>query len=444
MADKISPGDFVSVHLDNEIVKGTLLPRSKLFDKNSGDKIKVIKLENGYNIGISQSKIKKIELIKKYEKKKSKKVSKPVNPNLKKILIISCGGTISSRIDYMTGGVYADYTAEDFIEMLPELAEIANIDALPLLSKMSEDFSSDDWKSMAKTVEKNYQKYDGFIITQGTDTLHYSSAALSFFLDNLEKPVVFTAAQRSIDRGSSDAFMNLLSSVKFAAESKFAGVFVCMHGTTNDDFCYVHKGTKVRKMHSLKRDAFRSINDSPIAKIHYDNSLKIEYLREDTNSILTENNTDGVVEKLKLKTGFEDKVALIFFHPNMDPNVLNYYIEKGYKGIVFAGTALGHIAMNGPKSFEKIILKLKSKNIPVVMTTQSLYGRVDPLVYSSLRTLSIEGNVIFAEDMLPETAYIKLSWLLSQKEYLQSIKEKMLENMKGEINYTVKEDQFLN
>ncbi|MFP4656516.1 MAG: Glu-tRNA(Gln) amidotransferase subunit GatD [Candidatus Woesearchaeota archaeon] len=437
MAEKARPGDIVKFHLKDEIIKGTLLPRSEIMDKKAGEKIKVIKLENGYNIGVSASRIKKTEIIKKHKPQETKKVSKVSDKTLPKVLIISCGGTISSRIDYITGGVYADYTAEDFLEMMPELGNIADIDAISLLTKMSEDFTSDDWKKISRTIEKNYAAYDGFVITQGTDTLHYSSAAVSFFLEDLNKPVVFTAAQRSIDRGSSDAFMNLVSAVKFASASSVPGVYVCMHATLNDDFCHVHKGVKVRKMHSLRRDAFRSINDDPVATIDY-TDLTIEKKGD------LPHKDDALPDKLELKDKFEDKVAFIYFHPNMDPSIIDFYLDKGYKGFVFAGTALGHISMNGPKSFKEHIDKLKDHGIPVVMTTQCLYGRVDPLVYSTLRYLSIEGEVIFAEDMLPEVAYVKLSWLLGHGFSKEAIRSMMLENRRGEINSMVKVNHFLN
>lgn len=436
MAEKATPGDIIKVHTKEEIVKGTLLPRSDILDKRSGDRITVIKLENGYNIGISKDRIKKIEVVEKHKRHETVKVEKKHDGNLPKVLIISCGGTISSRVDYITGGVFADYTAEDFLEMMPELGQISNIDAMPLLNKMSEDFVPDDWKKIARAISKNYDNYDGFVITQGTDTMHYSSAALSFFLEGLGKPVVFTGAQRSIDRGSSDAYMNMACAVKFASASAMAGVYVCMHATINDDFCYVHKGVKVRKMHSLRRDAFRTINDTPVAKVHF-NGPSIENISSEAPI------DERLPSPLKLNDKFEEKVAFIYFHPNQDPDIVDYYLSKGYKGFVLAGTALGHVCMNGPKSFSKAIGRLKNKKIPVVMTTQCIYGRVDPLVYSTLRALSVEGNVIYSEDILPEVAYVKLAWLLGQGKSYDEIREMMPDNLRGEINHSVKEDHFL-
>ncbi|MFW6231293.1 MAG: Glu-tRNA(Gln) amidotransferase subunit GatD [Nanoarchaeota archaeon] len=439
MSGNAEPGDSVKVHTKEEIIVGTLLQRSQLLDKRAGKDILVLKLKNGYNIGIDKARIKKIELVKKNESDKKKAIALEHDPKLKNVLIISCGGTISSKIDYKTGGVYADYTAEDFVEMMPSLASIANLDAKKLLGKMSEDFLPADWKVIAKEVYDNYKKYDGFVITQGTDTLHYTSAALSFFLENLGKPAVFTAAQRSIDRGSSDAFMNLTCAVKAAAEMDAAGVFVCMHATTNDDFCYLHKGTKVRKMHSLRRDAFRSINDTPVAKIAYP-TADITMLTDDLSARIQEDELDD----LKLVNSFEENIAFIYFHPNMDPGIIDYHISKGIKGIVIAGTALGHVALEGKKSLLKKIESCKKHTIPVVMTSQCLYGRTDPLVYAGLRELSIGQDVIYAEDMLPETAYVKLGWVLKTLKKGESVRERMLRNVAGEINIKQDPEAFLN
>lgn len=439
-----SPGDIVKIHTKEEIVKGTLLPRSKLMDDKSGQKITVLKLENGYNIGIDNSKIKQIELVKKYVDLHAGATLSKQNPKLPNVLIISCGGTISSKVDYKTGGVYADYSANDFVNMLPELKNIANISALNLMGKMSEDFLPEDWTKMAKSVQENYDEYDGFVLTQGTDTMHYSTAALSFFLKNLGKPVLFTAAQRSIDRGSSDAFMNLVCSVKAAAYLDMRGVFLCMHANSNDDYCYIHKGTKVRKMSSLRRDAFRSINAVPVAKVNYLDTLEspsmdIEILEESMPSRSVDE-----LEKVSVQTKFEDKTGFLYFHPNMDPGVMEYYVDKDYKGLVIAGTALGHVALNGKKSLEKVFKKAKAKGMSIVMTTQCFYGRVDPLVYSSLRRLSIEFDVIFAEDILPETAYIKLGWVLGQTKNKEQIKEMMLSSVAHEISEINHPDAFLN
>jgi len=418
-------GDKVKVLTEKEEFVGILMPRPDILDEN----ITVVKLDNGYNIGIENKKIKDIKLIEKYKPKKEKKKKIKKKDYLPNITILSAGGTISSKVDYRTGGVYADYTAEDFIAMMPELASIANIKAKKIMSKMSEDMAPKDWLKIAKEVEKELNSgADGVVVTQGTDTLHFSTSALSFLLKDLNKPVIFTAAQRSIDRGSSDAYMNLLCAITAAAKFDAAEVMCCMHATTSDDYCYLIKGTKVRKMHTSRRDAFRPINDLPIAKISENGDIEIINGNYNKKS---EQET-----KVKAATKFEEKIALVYVYPGANPEIMDYYINKGYKGIVIGATALGHT----PKNFLKQIEKAVKKDIPVVIATQTLYGRVHPLVYARLRQLSIKLKCIFAEDMLPETAYTKLGYVLAN---YKKVKEKMLENISGEITKRSIDKTFL-
>ena len=254
-------GDTVRITTADEALAGIILPRPEIL---KGDFI-VLKLENGYNIGIDKKKIKKIGLVKKGAPPKAPKIKIKHDPRLPKVSILSYGGTISSKVDYRTGGVYADLTAEDFVAMCPELEKIANLKAKMEMSMMSEDFNWDVWARIAEDVEKELNAgADGVVVTQGTDTLHYTTAALSFFLKDLCKPVIVTASQRSIDRGSSDAFQNLICAVKAAGHFDGAGVYSCLHGSTNDDYCLLIRGVKLRKMHTSRRDAFRPINELPI------------------------------------------------------------------------------------------------------------------------------------------------------------------------------------
>ena len=425
-------GDIVKVHTEEQAYEGILMPRPEIFEKDHT----IIKLENGYNIGIDNTRIKKIEVIKKYEKKKEEKRKLSHKKGLPTVSILSFGGTISSRVDYRTGGVYADYTAEDFVEMLPELKNVANLKAEKVMGIMSEDFDAEVWKLMARRIAKelNDGEVSGVIVTQGTDTLHFSTAAMSFFLRNLNKPVVFTAAQRSIDRGSSDAFSNLLCAVNAASKFDAASIVTCMHGTSDDSYCILNRGTKVRKMHTSRRDAFRPINELPLAKVYEDG--KIEVLNN--NYSKRNNNKVDVADK------FEEKTALVYVYPGMNPDVLDYYREKKYKGVVIAATGLGNVSTMNPKFLlTKKIKELTDNGIPVIITSQTLYGRVHPFVYSPLRKLSIELNCIFAEDMLPETAYVKLGWVLAQAHDIEEVKEMMLRNYAGEISERTDEKAFL-
>src|SRR3989339_251726 len=425
-------GDVVKVHIDEGIYEGILMPRPEIFEKDHT----IIKLNNGYNIGIDNKKIKKIEVLKKHEKKEGEKIKASHKKGLPTVSILSFGGTISSKVDYKTGGVYADYTADDFIQMLPELENVANLRAEKVMGIMSEDLAPEDWQLMAKRIAKelNDDEVSGVVVTQGTDTLHFSTAAMSFFLKNLNKPVVFTAAQRSIDRGSSDAFFNLLCAVNAAAKFDGAAVVTCMHGTSDDHYCILNRGTKVRKMHTSRRDAFRPINELPLAKI--DESGKIEILN---NNYAKRNEC-----KVAVNDKFESKTALVYVYPGIDADIFDIYIKKKYKGIVIAGTGLGHIPTFNPKhSLIKKIKELAENGIPVVISPQAIYGRVHPYVYTNLRKLSMELSCIFAEDMLPETSYVKLAWVLGNTSKPEEIKKMMITNYAGEITDRSDEKSFL-
>jgi len=413
------PGDKVRVETESGEFIGTLMPRPEILDKD----VTVVKLDNGYNVGIDNKKIKKIDLLEEYRPKPPEKTELKTKKHLPNITVLSTGGTISSKIDYRTGGVYADYTAEDFVAMMPELASIANLKAKKIMSIMSEDMSSKDWLAIAKEIETELnQGADAVVVTQGTDTLHYSTAAMSFLLKDLNKPVIFTAAQRSIDRGSSDAYMNLICAVTAAAKFDAAEVMTCMHATTDDNYCFLIRGTKVRKMHTTRRDAFRPINDIPIAKIHENGDIEVisDYKKKTDKEI-----------KVKAETKFEDDVGLIYVYPGIKSESLD-----GYKGLVLTATGLGNIPLRLFKKIEKL-------KIPVVLAAETIYGRVHPLVYTNVRQLSMKLNCIFAEDMTPETAYVKLGYVLAKTTDKKKVKELMLTNIAGEITDRTLTKEFL-
>jgi glutamyl-tRNA(Gln) amidotransferase subunit D len=423
-------GDKVRVVTKEATYEGILMPRPGILDKN----ITVIKLDNGYNIGIKNEKIVKTELASEYKPTQQKKEKTVFNKELPTVSVLSFGGTISSKVDYRTGGTYADYTAEDFVQLMPELKDVANINPKKVMGLMSEDFTPEEWRIMARAAAKELNSdARGVVISQGTDTLHFSTAAISFMLRNLNKPVLFTAAQRSIDRGSSDAFMNLSASIIAAARFDGAEVMTCLHGSTEDNFCILIRGTKVRKMHTSRRDAFRPINELPLAKV-------IDGKIEKINT----NYRQRGKGKVELDDKFEEKTALVLVYPGMEPRLIDFYVKQGYKGIVLAATALGHVPTD--TSRKNILPNIKSaldSGVPVVVATQTIYGRVHPFVYTNLRKLSVDLSCIFAEDMLPEVAYVKLGWVLGHTTKMEKVKEMMLTNYAGEITERTDEKSFL-
>ncbi len=427
------PGDRIRVITKDNLYEGSLVPSIEL----SGKDTLILKLENGYNIGIEKKDIKKIELLEAYKSKKPIVKDTAINPKLRTVSVLSTGGTISSRVDYKTGGVIADYTAEDFVQMIPELKDVANIKAKKVLSIMSEDILPKDWGNITREIEKEIKVgTDGIVVTCGTDTLHYITAAISFMIEEIHVPIIFTGAQRSIDRGSSDAFLNLLCSVRAASTFDGAGVMSCMHGSSSDDYNLLIRGTKVRKMDTSRRDAFRPINSLPFAKVYPDKPIVIidvDYIKADRLK----------KKQIKIRPIFEDRVALIYAYPGLDPEIFDFYIKKGIKGIVIGATALGHVNTWTEKSLIPKIEKCYKLKIPVVISSQTLYGRVDPYVYSNLRQVSIKAHGIYARDMHPETAYIKLGWVLGQTKDYEKAKEMMLTNFRGEFSDRLLPEMFL-
>jgi len=428
---KILPGDRIKISKGNTTFEGILMPRPDIGDNS----ILVIKLDNGYNIGIrytANTRINKINAVR--SKFAFPQAEVKSNPSLPNVALVSTGGTIESRIDYATGGVYMLVKPEELLYEVPELGTIANISISAPMSIASEDMTYKGWQTIASEVANAFDKgARGVVITHGTDTMHYTSSILSFMLQKLPGPVVITGAQRSGDRGSSDAFMNLICSMHMAAKGEVGEVGICMHGSMSDTFCDFIRGTKARKMHTSRRDAFKSINKKPIARISADG--KIEYISEFTKP------SNG---KLELRTGYEPKVALIKFYPNSDPAIIDYYVSKGYKGIIIEGTGLGHVAI-APKPEEYSWLShVKSavdSGIIVGVTSQCIYGRVNSSVYRNLRLLSGAG-AIHCEDMLPETALVKLGFLLGN--YTKTEAEKMLnKNLVGEITSRTETDLLI-
>jgi glutamyl-tRNA(Gln) amidotransferase subunit D len=410
-------GDVLRVTRKGEVYEGILIPRSVYGDETHI----VVKLKNGYNIGIEITSDTTIEKMGKGTKPTFAPPPQPEqNPKLPKVTIISTGGTIASRVDYRTGGVRPALTAGDLYSVVPELANIARIDAQILFSLFSENITPQQWTELAKTIASQVAKdVDGVVIAHGTDTMGYTAAALSFALQNLPFPVVIVGSQRSADRPSSDAATNLIGAVSAAAKAPFAEVTVAMHETTSDDSIVFHRGTKVRKCHTSRRDAFKSVNATPIARVKNTEltMLTLDYRKRCSS------------DRLVLRPKFNDKVALVKFYPGMNPAVVDWLVEEDYRGIIFEGTGLGHISM---KSFEAV-RRAVDKNVIVAITSQCIWGRVNMNVYDAGRDLLARG-VISLEDMLPETALVKLMWVLGQAKDVDEAKKLLRTNIAGEIS----------
>ena len=412
-----NPGDYVKFRLALKEIEGRVL------ESNDGS-IVLIKLNSGYNIGIPKENILGFRVLKKYKlEEKDKEIKVKGKEGLPSIGLIITGGTIAAKLDSKTGGVKWLTDVNEFLKFYPEMNEIVNVKKIEVpFMVASESMTSEHWIKIAQACEKmlNDEEIKGVIVTHGTDFLGYTGAALSFFLRNLNKPVVLTYSQRSIDRASSDANLNLQCAARMAI-SECAEVMLVGHANTEDEYCYALRGTKVRKMHSSRRDAFKPINTEPIAKVFPE---KVEFISQ----YRPRNN-----EKVELDVDFTDKVALVKFYPGQDSSILDFYALK-YKGIVIEAAGLGHLPVSETGHNWIPTLKKHIRNgFVVCAASQTIYGRLDPLVYSNGREL-IDAGIIFLEDMLAETAFVKLGFILGHQGWKKYVKDKMLEDFAGEIS----------
>lgn len=418
------PGDLVEVSGPGmPVLRGVLMPRYALAERP----VIVVKLSNGYNVGVRVRDGVKVRVLSRGPRGEGRggapaPLAEPpeVLPE-ERVLILGTGGTIASRIDYETGAVRPSLDADEIVQAVPEVLRYARIESREVFQVFSENLTPKHWEVIVSEVARAIEAgYDGVVVAHGTDTMGYTAAALSFaFHKGLPVPVVLVGAQRSSDRPSSDAAFNLTAAVLTAARAPFAEVVVVMHGETGDTYALAHRGTRVRKMHSSRRDAFQSINALPLAKVWPDRGV-IEII---DNRFRRRGESELVVEN-----GFDDRVALIKHYPGMDGEIIHMLIDRGYHGIVVEGTGFGHVSDGAIEA----IRRATEEGIPVVVATQTIFGRVNLNVYSQGRKMLAAG-AIPADDMLAETAYAKLSWVLARTRDLGEVRRLMLTPLAWEL-----------
>lgn len=411
-------GDYVVVKTSSgRLYKGYIMPRHEYSSPN----ILVLKMDNGYNIGISIDRVDeikgteppKIELMKYLEEDVSIRKDRCV-------LVMGIGGTILSKVDYITGAVKSAVSAEELLNFIPEVRGVAEVETQVLMNKYSEHILPSDWSVIAKEVYSKItsNKYDGLVVLHGTDTMGYTAAALSFAIQDSPVPIILVGSQRSSDRPSSDAALNLLSAIRVAADADIAGVYVAMHLSTSDNYIAIYRGTRVRKNHTSRRDAFQSIDVPPVMLV--DSSGNFRYI---TRGPLHRNMDRAPV----LYGEFSNKAALIKFYPGMPPNLIETLVDDGFRAIVLEGTGLGHI---GEHMYDAVKYAVDN-GVHIYMTSQCIWGRVNMNVYDTGRYLQRLG-VVPLDNMLPETAYVKASWVLGNfgEDELDQL---MISNVCGEL-----------
>ena len=412
----VSVWSDVEVKAESGSFRGIILPRSETAD----DKHIVLKLNNGYNVGLDAGTI--ISMTERGRREAHYKIPEkdfPVDPGKPNIKLFGTGGTIASRLDYRTGAVIPAFSPGELYGSVPELADLCNLKTEKLYGVFSENMGPEQYIHTANCIGEEIKKgTDGIVIGHGTDTMHHTAAILSFMVQDSPVPIVMVGSQRSSDRPSSDAAINLINAVDAAASGDIAEVVVCMFGPTSDQYGLLHRGTRVRKMHSSYRSTFRTIGDIPLAMI---NRKGLIHLRDDYKHRRTD--TD-----VKINTAFEEKVTILYYYPNMLPDVVDACVDNNYRGIVIAGTGLGHVNKPLYKSLQRAI----DKGVHIYMTVQTLWGYVQMYVYETGREIMGLG-VVPACNMLPEVAYMKLCWTLGQTDDRLEVERIMLTPINGEI-----------
>jgi glutamyl-tRNA(Gln) amidotransferase subunit D len=408
----VSVGDSIKV-ISDLTYEGILMPRYE----TSEDSHIVLKLKSGYNIGIELSEISDIKKISSPKEIIEQNNVNDEDSSLPKILLLSTGGTIASKVDYRTGAVTPALTAADLNDAVPEITNIANVDTEVLFSEYSENLQPEHWFEIATRLDSLAKSdYMGIIIAHGTDTMHYTSSFLSFALSGFPIPVALVGSQRSSDRPSSDAAVNLIAATKFLTKTNTNGIFVVMHNDSNDDTVVCHKGTRVRKNHTSKRGAFETVGDDPAFIITENN------IEKNMNDDFFKN------EKYDPKLNLDAKVALVKYHPGYDPRQIKDLADLGFGAIIFEGTGLGHIG----KTMYDVIRDAKDQGLFLGMTSQCLDGSVRMTVYDSGRDL-LDLGIVPLENMIPETALVKAMWAYGNSTNSEEIESLMLRNIASEF-----------
>lgn len=384
----------------------------------SAPDVLILKVKSGYNMGIRIYDDSVIKVIERPVPRVKRETQVEAKPGLPKVVLIGTGGTIASYVDYRTGAVHPALSTSDMINAVPEIRDVANVEARVLFSIFSENMNVEHWQELAKAVADEINNgADAIIIPHGTDTMGYTAAALSFMLPDVPRPVVLVGAQRSSDRPSSDASSNLLAAARFCTKGRRAGVFVIMHDTSGDDSFAVHTGSRVRKMHTSRRDAFHSINALPVAHIDLEGNIRFTGEGRSIND-----------SKVELRNSMEKRTILLQFYPGMDPALFEGPIMQS-KGIVIAGSGLGHVNEN----MVPLIKKACDNGSVVVVTSQCLNGRTNLNVYNTGRDM-ISAGAISVMDMLPEVAYVKLMWALANSKDIEAAKAMMQTPLADEMS----------
>ena len=312
---------------------------------------------------------------------------------MKRILMLGTGGTIACVPS--ADGLVPALDGPAMIRLVPELEEVCAIETKQILNLDSSNLSPEHWQIIAKAIAANYENYDGFVITHGTDTMAYTAAALSQMLHNCQKPVVLTGAQLPIQAEGSDAPNNIYHAF-LAATSPLKGVALVFGDLV------IH-GAHAKKLYTQNFNGFASINREPLATISHN------HLFWQKGALQGGGHGEG---KFAVNTALEPKVAVVKLIPGTTPDILDYYVKKGYKGLIIEGFGAGGVP-NGDNNWLPKLEQVLKQGLQVVCTTQCLYDGVHLDTYPMGILAERLGARSAGLDTI-ETALIKLMQELAQ------------------------------
>lgn len=304
--------------------------------------------------------------------------------------MISTGGTIASK--QSEEGLQPGITSEEILQCVPEAAEICNITAEQLFSLDSTNVKVEHWLAIARHVEENYEKYDGFVITHGTDTMAYTAAALSYLIQNSPKPIAITGSQKSIYERDTDGRTNVLDALRFASDDRAHGVRVVFDGK-------VIIGTRARKMRTRSFNAFSSIDYPEIAIVR---AGKVIYYLESPKP-----------EGPTFYHSMEGKVIAIRMVPGQEGHVFDYLAEH-YDAVIVESFGMGGIPDYEDGELMEALKRFTAKGKTLIMSTQVPHEGSDMGVYQVGVKVRSEIPMIEAHTMTIEAITTKMMWALAQ------------------------------
>ncbi|HET6527297.1 MAG TPA: asparaginase [Balneolaceae bacterium] len=329
---------------------------------------------------------------------------------MKKILLIQTGGTIAMDISGGQPTLNSDKWGELIRREIPELSEIADIEMEQLSFRDSSDINQKHWAELAVFIEEKYEQYDGFVILHGTDTMAYTASALSFAIQNLGKPVIFTGSQVPMSNLRSDARRNLVNAIEMAT-MPLPEVAICF----ND---FVYRGNRSTKMSIGDFDAFASPNYPPLAEI----GLNIEM----------KNGISKSSQRLEVIPRFSDQTFLLKIYPNLDPKFLERMDFSNIRALVIEAFGSGNFPIHGKQSLLPFFKKLIDQEILLIITSQAAYDSVDLSNYESGQK-ALEIGALSARDMTTEATLTKIMYLLAQYPDKQDVSKQFNRNLAGEM-----------